>query len=79
MNKARREELRRAAQLINEATGIIEGCTDDEQEYFDAMPEGIQSSQKGDDAQTAIDALESASSSAAEAESYLNEIIGVGP
>ncbi len=47
---------------------------DEEKEYYDNMPESIQAGQKGDDAQTAIDAMESAVNSVDEAASELQTL-----
>lgn len=46
MNKARRKELSRAVELLEEAQSIIESCRDEEQEYMDNMPENLQESEK---------------------------------
>lgn len=66
MNDDRRAELRRAIKLIDEAIsaldeakGIIEECRDEEQEYFDNMPESLQSGDRGAAAQEAIDTMDS--------------------
>ena len=39
---------------------VIEDSLNDEQDYFDNMPEGIQNSEKGEMAQEAIDKLQEA-------------------
>lgn len=46
----------------------IDGPKEEEQEYYDNMPEGLQSGEKGENAQTAIGALE-------EAQNKLDEFI----
>lgn len=43
-----------------DAKGIVESCRDEEQEYFDNMPEGFQNADRGSNAQSAIDAMEEA-------------------
>ncbi|TRB00441.1 MULTISPECIES: hypothetical protein [Rhizobium/Agrobacterium group] len=63
MNKERRKEIARAAAMIDEAKAILETCRDEEQEYYDNMPESFQDGEKGSTAQEAIDALEEAVSS----------------
>ena len=67
MNKARRKAIDAVAVTLDGIAGTIadaiselEGLRDEEQEYFDAMPESFQSGEKGEIAQTAIDALETA-------------------
>ena len=48
MNNTRRKELRKALEYIALARDIIESVTDEEQEAFDNMPEGIQQSERGE-------------------------------
>ena len=48
MNKARRKELQKAMDLLDEASSIIEACRDEEQEAYDNLPDGIQESEKGE-------------------------------
>jgi len=74
MNKNRRKEidavmadiekLRAALDAVKggfqEALEALETIRDDEQEYFDNMPESLQSGEKGGDAEAAISALETA-------------------
>ena len=67
MNKARRKELERAQdlflqaqELASQAKEILEQCRDDEQEYYDNMIEAFQNGEKGDNAQSAISAMEDA-------------------
>ena len=65
MNKERRKQINEAADLfakahamIEDAKSILQEALDEEQEYFDNMPEGLQGGDKGDMAQAAISALE---------------------
>jgi hypothetical protein len=60
MNKERRAALAKALELVEEAKAILEEAASEEQDYYDNMPEGLQGGEKGDNAQTAIDALENA-------------------
>ena len=72
MNKDRRTRL---ANTVSELSGIhefIEGLKDEEQEYFDAMPESFQGSDKGQDAEAAVDAMDSALTAIEEAKDYLD-------
>lgn len=67
MNNERRKRL---AQVIEKVTALsavfdelrseIEEIRDEEQEYLDNMPESLQSGERGENAQAAIDALEEA-------------------
>lgn len=49
MNKERRKELNKAIKLLEEAQEIIACVMDEEQEAYDNLPEGIQSSEKGEE------------------------------
>jgi len=67
MNKARRKALSilstEAAELVAKLTDIqsqLETLRDEEQEYFDAMPEAFQQGDKGQMAEAAITAMEEA-------------------
>ena len=48
MNRIRRKELSKALELLEQAKDIIEACRDEEQEAYDNLPEGIQSSDRGE-------------------------------
>lgn len=60
MNKARRKELSRAVELLEEAQSIIESCRDEEQEYMDNMPENLQESEKYYVAEEAVNNMDEA-------------------
>ena len=60
MNKARRKELSRAVELLEEAQSIIESCRDEEQEYMDNMPENLQESEKYYAAEEAVNNMNEA-------------------
>ena len=68
MNNSRRKELEKAVNLLEEAQSIIENCRDEEQDYLDNMPENLQSSEKHDMAEEAVNNLESACE-------YLSDVI----
>lgn len=72
MNAARRAALSAIAEKLESIKTDLEYLTEQEQEYYDNMPESFQSGEKGDKAQAAIDELESASSSLGEAIDYIN-------
>jgi hypothetical protein len=64
MNKERRKQINEAADLlakafamIDDGKSILQGALDEEQEYFDNMPEGLQDGEKGQTAQDAINVL----------------------
>ncbi len=60
MNKARREALAKIGEAIEEAKGDIEMLRDEEQEYLDAIPESLQSSDKHDTAENAVSSMDDA-------------------
>ena len=68
MNKQRRNNLERAVTLLNEAKDILSTCAQEEQEAYDNMPEGIQSSEKGEAMETAAQALD-------EADTFVNDAL----
>jgi len=44
MNKDRRTEINKAIGMLQEALSILETARDEEQEYYDNMPESLQGS-----------------------------------
>lgn len=48
MNKARRKDIARAIELMEQAYGILETVVGEEQEAFDNLPESLQSSERGE-------------------------------
>lgn len=58
MNKHRRKEIQDIIQSIDIMKFRIEAVAEEEQEYFDNMPESIQEGEKGDLCQEKIAALE---------------------
>lgn len=74
MNKKRRSEIARATALIEQAWLILETCRDEEQDYYDNMPESFQDGEKDEAAQTAIDALDEAVSSLEEMKGNLDDL-----
>lgn len=71
MNNERRKEIATAISMIEEAKSILEQCQADEQDYFDNMPENMQSGDKGqlaeqaaNDLQEAVDSLDNVIDSA---------------
>lgn len=60
MNDARRKEIHRAVELIEEAKGILEMALAGEQNDFENMPEDLQYDVIGQTAEDAADALDCA-------------------
>lgn len=72
MNKVRRKELQELYDIISEAKERLE-MLHDEEEYKDNMPENLQSSERYEKAEAAVDALGSAVSSLEEVLDYIEE------
>lgn len=58
MNAQRRKKLDEINGTLAEARAELETVRDEEQEYFDNMPESFQNGERGQKAQEAIDAME---------------------
>ena len=74
MNKERRKEIEKAKSLLVEAHSILETCLDEEQNYYDNMPESLQDGDKGQAAQEAGENLSGAAESVGEALEYLDNV-----
>lgn len=73
MNKERRDRLDRAVGLLSEARGLIEDVEIGEQDAFDAMPESLQTGERGDRMQEVIYALREAVAAIEGVETELEE------
>lgn len=60
MNKQRRKQLEDIQNNLQNIMSELEILKDEEQEYFDNMPDSLQYGEKGDKAQEAVDAIEGA-------------------
>ena len=60
MNNDRRKNISAALELVAEAITALEEARDEEQEYFDDMPENLQSSERGENAEEAVSILDNA-------------------
>ena len=60
MNAARRKAINALLSQVEDLTAQVEALRDEEQEYFDNMPESFQGGEKGETSQAAIDNLENA-------------------
>lgn len=58
MNASRRKIIKEAQALVERAAELLEQAACEEREYYDAMPEAIQSGDKGDRASEVADALD---------------------
>lgn len=75
MNKERRKSIERIIDELNEIQADLTSIRGDEGEAYDNLPEGIQSSERGDSMQEAIDAMDNADGYLQEAIDYLTDII----
>ena len=75
MNKTRRQQLRKWLEDMENIKSELETICSDEQDYFDNMPENLQGSQRGMDAEEAIEQMEEAVSSIEDAISVIEEMV----
>jgi uncharacterized coiled-coil DUF342 family protein len=75
MNKGRRKAIDALKDALADIQGQIETLQEEEQDYYDNMPESLQQGEKGTIAETAADALSSAATAVEEASSYLEEAV----
>ena len=73
MNQMKRNILRKARSMLENASELVIQVRDDEQDSFDNLPEGIQESERGQKMEEAIDAMDSAMDSISEAIEHLEE------
>ena len=71
MNKDRRARIQALINKLEDIKEDIDFIKDEEQEYYDNMPESIQAGEKGDKAQEAVDNLDYAYSQIDEVIEYL--------
>ena len=69
MNNNRRARIQALIDKLEDIKEDIDSIKDEEQGYYDNMPESIQAGERGDKAQEAIDNLESTLD-------YLNDVTG---
>jgi len=77
MNKSRRKQIE---ELCSEMTNQLEGLwilLDEEQEYYDNMPESLQDSERGEQSQEYIDTMESALDDIESALGTLEEVYAI--
>ena len=73
MNDERRKKLQTAINNLDNARNLIEEVKQEEEDALEAMPDAFKEGEKGEKAQTNIDALESAMGSAEDAVTNLEE------
>jgi hypothetical protein len=75
MNNQRRKRIESIIERMQALESEIEEELEQEQEYFDNMPEAIQGGEKGDKSQEVIDLIERAHEASQECISNLEEAI----
>lgn len=60
MNSERRKAIKAAINDLERIRSDLKDCQTDEEDYKDNMPENLKEGEKGEAAQTAIDALDTA-------------------
>lgn len=75
MNAKQRKELQGYSESLEEIKCAIEEMSEEENEKFDNMPEGLQESERGEAMQFAIDQLEEASTYLQDSIDAINEIL----
>lgn len=73
MNNTRRAALKSLGQDLTNLQGQLEELMQEEQDYLDAMPESIQSGDKGTQAESIVDTLQGAVDSLVEAYDAIEE------
>jgi flagellar biosynthesis chaperone FliJ len=75
MNKNRRQQLRKWLEDIEAIKNELENIMDDEQDYYDQIPENLQGGQRACDSEEAIDQMNEAIDALDEAISCVEEIV----
>ena len=78
MNKNRRKSLRRALSYLDSAICIIRDAKDEEQDCLDNLPENLQSSERYEAMENAVDDLDNAVSSLRDASTSIDDAISRG-
>jgi len=75
MNEARRKALQSVITGLRALQAPLDTCIEEEQEYYDNMPEGLQGGEKGELAQDAINNMEQARSELEQAVDNLESVL----
>lgn len=73
MNEKRRKRLREAIGHLESASALVEQCATEEQTAYDALPEPIQWTERGEKMQSAVESMEEAVSLIDEATRLVDE------
>jgi hypothetical protein len=75
MNKTRRQQLKKWLEEMEIIKSKLEAICSDEEEYFDNIPENLQSSERAGDSEEAIEQMNEAVFSIEDAISIIEEIV----
>ena len=75
MNKKRKQNIMSIKRVLDSCLSSLENISEDEQDYFDNIPDNLQSSNRADISQDAIDELDSAIEALNSALDHLNNIL----
>lgn len=75
MNKVRRKTIEEIISIMENLKERIDNVSEEEQEAFDNLPEGLQASEKGEKMEENVGILEEASSSLDDIVSNLQELL----
>lgn len=74
MNKSRREAISKVIDKVDEARWDLDMIRDEEQEAYDNMPEGLQSSERGETMADGLETLDSILDNLEEISSQLGDL-----
>lgn len=74
MNKARRDQLRKVIQKIEDIIKVVENILYDEQDAYDNIPDSLKESDRGNESIEAQDNIEAAIEALEQASAYLEEM-----
>lgn len=74
MNKQRKQKIRDVIKEIENCKDNLQKILDEEQDYFDNMPENLQGSMRGSDSEDAIDTMENCIE---DLENIINELMEI--
>lgn len=74
MNNQRRNELRDVQQELRDIYARLDGLYDEEEAAYENMPESLQDSERGEQAQNAIDSIETVRDQVLEASDGIDDI-----
>lgn len=74
MNKARRDQLRKVIQKIEDIIKVVENILYDEQDAYDNIPDSLKESDRGNESIEAQGNIEAAIEALEQASAYLEEM-----